>query len=249
MRAEAIVTTVKGERILVSDVVAHLKLKGLFRTAIYEIIERRVIEIKAQELGLEMSQDAIGRRIEEKRSLAGLKEPGAFAAFLEFHGITAEQWYGESRVAVLRDRLKERLVTPKQVSHYYRHESARFVSVSIARIACRRREEAEQALGEARAGERDFVELARRFSIDQNTRFSGGFLGNVKRGMLPAEVERPAFAAGENDVIGPFPENALWTIYKVYAVNAPELTDALKSHIRDQIFDEWLRRQVCTVPA
>lgn len=249
MRAEAIVTTVKGERVLVSDVVAHLKLKGLFRTAIYEIIERRVIEIKAQELGLEMSRDEIGRRIEEKRSLAGLKEPGAFAAHLEFHGITADQWYGESRVAVLRDQLKARLVTSRQIGHYYRHESARFTSVSIARIACRKREEAEQALSEARAGERDFVELARRFSIDQNTRFSGGFLGNVKRGMLPSEVERAAFAAEENGVIGPFPENSLWTVYKVYAVNAPELTDGLKNYIRDQIFDEWLRQQVCTVQA
>jgi len=39
------VTTVKGEAISVADVILHLKAKGTFRTAIYEIIEQRVIEM------------------------------------------------------------------------------------------------------------------------------------------------------------------------------------------------------------
>jgi parvulin-like peptidyl-prolyl isomerase len=67
--------------------------------------------------------------------------------------------------------------------------------------------------------------------------------------MLPAEVEAQAFEASEGAVIGPFRENSLWTVYKVYAVTTPKLTDALKNVIRDQIFSEWLREQVCTVPA
>jgi hypothetical protein len=50
------VTTVKGDAISVADVILHLKAKGTFRTAIYEIIEQRVIKYKLREHDVTLPQ-------------------------------------------------------------------------------------------------------------------------------------------------------------------------------------------------
>ncbi len=249
MNLEQKVTTVKGDAITVSDVIVHLKLKGLFRSAIYELIERKVIEQALGENNLTVDPADVTRRVQASRAALGITQDQQFDRYLRFYGVTADQWHGFIRHQAACEVLKHHLVTERQVAEAYRREPLHFGSVSIARIPCRGRAEAEAVIAAAADQDQDFVDLARRFSADDSTRLSGGFIGNVKRGMLPAEVEQQAFQCRDNQVIGPFREASLWTVYKVYTVNVPKLTDALRNVIRDQIFAEWLRHQVLTVPA
>ena len=249
MQLDAVVTTVKGEKIRASDVIVHMKLKGLFRTAIYELIEQKVLRLRLAEFGLVLDEAEVERRAQNARSALGLESPAFFDKYLTYYGVSAEQWYESIRTEAICECLKQHLITPRKITEFYRREPLRFASVSVARIVCRAREEADRVLDAVRENRKDFVELARCFSADDSTRLAGGYIGNVKRGMLPPEVDQQAFEAADNTVIGPFRENSLWTVYKVYAVNVPKLTDALKNVIRDQIFSEWLREQVCTVPA
>ncbi|CAK0775638.1 Parvulin-like PPIase [Azospirillaceae bacterium] len=249
MNIDAIVTTVKGEKIHVSDVITHMKLKGLFRSAIYELIEKKVLTLTIEEMGITVSNEEVEKKARAARTALSIVDPQNFKRYLDFYGVSAEQWYNNIRDEAICDVLKQQLVSPRKITEYYRRDPLRYASVSIARIVCRTREEADRVLVATTENKQDFVELARCFSADESTRLSGGFIGNVKRGMLPSEVEQKAFESTDNQVIGPFRENSLWTIYKVYTVNVPKLTDALKNAIRDQIFNEWLREQVCTVPA
>jgi len=221
----------------------------MFRSAIYELIEQSVIALMLEELGLDASDKDVEKRAKASRAGLGMEDNATFARYLNFYGITQDQWLQHIRAETARELLKNHLVTPKRVTEYFRRDPLRFASVSVARIACRTREEADSVFEAATGGHQDFVELARCFSADESTRQTGGFLGNVKHGMLPSDVDRVAFGCKENEIIGPFFENSLWTVYKIYSVNMPKLTDALKTVIRDQIFGEWLREQVCTVPA
>ncbi len=249
MQLDAVVTTVKGGTIRTSDVIVHMKLKGIFRTAIYELIEQKVLRLQFNELGLMLDEAEVEKRAQAAKVALGIDRPEFFEKYLNYYGISASQWYESIRIEVICDSLKQHLITPRKITEFYRREPLRFASVSVARIACRTRDEADRVLVAAHGNQQDFVELARCFSADESTRLAGGYIGNVKRGMLPPEVEQQAFQSANNAVIGPFRENSLWTVYKIYAVNVPKLSDALKNIIRDQIFSEWLREQVCTVPA
>lgn len=249
MDFDAVVTSVKGDKIRFRDVIVHLKSKGIFRHAIYELIEQKVIDQALRENKLEVPVDEVERHARNTRVSLGIEDETTFARYLRFYGLTEEQWFAFIRQETARECLRQGLITPQRITEYFRREPLRFASVSIARIACRTREESDRVLEAARENKLDFVELARCFSCDESTRLSGGFIGNVKRGMLPPEVEQQVFSSAGNEVFGPYHENSLWTVYKVYSVNLPKLTDALKKVIRDQIFNEWLRQQVCTVPA
>lgn len=249
MDSDAVVTTVKGLPVRVADVIAHLKVKGIFRTAIFEIIERRVIQLKIEEFGIPVPEDLVQRRILERRMLAGLQDDQAFQKYLRFFGITEQQWQESVRIEILRDLLKEHVVSRRQIQDFYKQEAERFTSAALARIACRTRAEAEAALAAARTGEKDFVELARQYSVDESTRYGGGYIGNVKPGMLSSEVDQAVFSAAPEDVIGPFRENTLWTVYKIYNVTTERLSEPVRRQICEMIFEQWLRQQVCTVPA
>jgi parvulin-like peptidyl-prolyl isomerase len=243
------VTTVKGDAISVADVILHLKAKGTFRTAIYEIIEQRVIEYKLRECGVILPQAEIDERVQSRRTKLALWDEEAFKAYLKHFGLTREQWLETIAAEIRRERLREAVVTKDLVQNYYRQNSARFTSISIARIACRTKGDAERVLTAATESVTDFVDLARQYSVDENTRFSGGYIGNLKRGMLPAEVDERAFACRDDSVIGPFNENGMWTIYKIYSRTVTKLNEALIKQIKDVIFEEWLRHQVCIAPA
>jgi parvulin-like peptidyl-prolyl isomerase len=249
MELDTAVTTVKGDAITVADVILHLKAKGTFRTAIYEIIEQRVIEYKLQELGTLLPKADIDERVQSRRTMLGLRDEAAFTAYLKHFGLSRDQWLATIAAETRRERLRDAIVTKDMVQTYYRQNSSRFTSVSVARIACRTKGDAERALAAATDRLTDFVELARQYSVDENTRFSGGYIGNLKRGMLPAEVDERAFACTDDGIIGPFNENGMWTIYKVYSRTVTKLNEALVKQIRDVIFEEWLRHQVCIAPA
>jgi PPIC-type PPIASE domain len=243
------VTTVKGDAVTVADVILHLKAKGTFRTAIYEIIEQRVIEYKLREHDVTLPQADIDERVQARRTTLGLWDEAAFASYLKHFGLAKEQWLETISAEMRRERLRETVVTKDLVQNYYRQHSARFTSISVARIACRTKTDAEKALSAATDSVTDFVELARQYSVDENTRFSGGYIGNLKRGMLPSEVDERAFACRDDGVIGPFSENGMWTIYKIYSRTVTKLNEALVKQIKDVLFEEWLRHQVCIAPA
>lgn len=248
MQSDAVVTTVRGEKVTVADVVVQLKLKGLFRSSIYELIEQRVIEHAANEFGVAPTGQAVELLAQKRRGELGLADDETFERYLKFHGVGRGAWLRSVRLDALREALKAYIVTPRRLTEVFRRDLGRFASVSIARIACRSRTEAEQACAAGVAGA-DFLLLARDYSTDENARLAGGYIGAVNRGILPPEVEAMVFAAQPGDVVGPFREHGVWTVYKVHDVHPPKLNDALKAVLSDQIFNEWLRQQVCTVPA
>lgn len=249
MQSDAVVTTVRGERITVADVIVQLKLKGIFRSSIYELIEQRVVEQAATQFGVAPSQQAVDLLAQKRRRELNLADDETFERYLKFQGVGRAAWLRSVRLEAVREALKTYIVTPRRLTEAYKRDPDRFASVSIARILCRSRADAEHVYGLGKSGGADFLSLARDYSTDENARLAGGYIGAVNRGILPAEVEAAAFAAQAGDVIGPFREHGVWTVYKVHAVNPPKLTDSLKAVLADQIFAEWLREQVCTVPA
>jgi hypothetical protein len=249
MQSDTVVTTVRGERITVADVIVQLKLKGVFRSSIYELIEQRVIERAAEDFGVAPSSHVVDLLAQKRRHELGVADDDTFERYLKFHGVGKGAWLRSVRVDAQRDALKNYIATPRRLNEEFRRDSERFASAAIARIVCRDRAEAEHVFNMGKSGGADFLLLARDYSTDENTRLAGGYIGAVNRGILPAEVEAAVFAAQAGDVLGPFREHGIWTVYKVHAVNPPKLNDALKAVLSERIFAQWLRDQVCSVPA
>jgi hypothetical protein len=237
------VPTLEDEPIGVDEVIAQLKLTGAYRAALLDLNERRRLRRHFAALGLVLDRVEVEERALAARFASGLEDAAAFSRHLEALGVSAGQWLETIRADAIRDGLKRHLATPERIAAFHLQDPLRFASIEIARIACRDQGQACRVLTGARGRRSDFAVLARRFSVDDSTRLAGGWLGAVSRGVLPPEVERQALEGGEGKVIGPFCEETLWTVYKVYALNIPKLTDALKAVIAEAVFADWLKEQ------
>lgn len=246
---EAVVTTVKGQKILVRDVLSHMKVRGVYRSAIYEIIESKVIDFLFDDRRVSVSQEEMSEKILEKRKLFGLVNDVDFRRYLEYHGIDQDQLESYWKTQIKREYLKKAVVSDEQIKKYFTANKERFTTAAVARIAARSRDVVERHAQEIRSGERDFFQVARDHSIDDNTRFAGGYLGDIRRGYLAPAVEREIFNAQPGAILGPFQENNIFTIYKAYAITSHKFSEHVKSMIRDQLFEEWIRKVVCAFPA
>lgn len=249
MKMSDVLTTVNGKPISVQDVVDHLKVSGVFRSSIYKLIENEVVNAKARELGVVVTEEETDAHCDHRRRMMGLSGSQEISQFCRMHGVRWEHWKTASTLELLRQKVKGALITDSVIKEFFQQHQDALKMVCLSRIVCKDRETAEQVLATLQRGEADFSTLARRHSEEHHTRIAGGYVGCFKRGMLPGEVEPELFKAGLKQVIGPLSHAGSWSLYQVQEIFQAELNAATRSHIADKLFAEWLRRAVFTVKA
>jgi len=88
MHLDDVLMTVRGDPIRVADVVTLLKIRRFFRSAIYELIERRVVFAHAERLALVSPLATLHSLRNRMRESLGLADPIVFQSFLRDNGIT-----------------------------------------------------------------------------------------------------------------------------------------------------------------
>lgn len=244
MEMQDVLTRVQGKPITVNTVVEHLKVSGVFRNTIYQLIQIEVIANQAREMGLEVTEAELDTAQEARRRYLGLTGARNMNEHCRRHGISFEQWKQALANDLLRRKLKDALCNAAAVEKYFAENAEALRMLCIGRIVCRERREAEEILEKIRSGEGEFAQFAREHSLEHSSRIAGGHLGCFKRGMLPGEIDADLFAAEVGAVTGPYFQNDYWAIYRVEEIIRGELNQAARSHIADKMFTDWLHRAV-----
>lgn len=244
MEMHDILTTVSGTPITVKDVATYLKSNGTFRNAIYSLIEIRVIALKCQEYKVKISDHEFYEHAETKRRLLGLPSAADINRYCKWHGIVMEQWNDTVRQEILRRKLKEKVIKKAEIESYFALHESEFSSAYLSRIVLGGRIEAAAVKDRILEGTEDFAILARRVSVERNTRIAGGYLGLMKRGSLPPTVGQAVFAAKPGQIIGPFEQSEYWVIYRIEDIQPAKLDDTSRASVADHLFGKWLERDV-----
>ena len=88
-----------------------------------------------------------------------------------------------------------------------------------------------------------FAEMARELSVDEDTRYQGGYIGKVRRGALEHEVEAKLFNAEPGALFGPFASDGdlLFEIYRVDAKHPARLDDSTNQEVAKMVYDDWIK--------
>lgn len=249
MDMQDVLTTVDGGPITVQDVAVHLKVSGTFRTAIYQLIEARVVARKCQELRIQITDQEFYDHAETKRRLLGLFNPLDLNRHCKWHGIVMDQWNDMVRQELQRKKLKEKVVAEIDIEQFFEEHKRDFIMAHLSRIVCADREEAHQVRERIAGQGEDFSVAARRVSIERSTRIAGGYLGGIKHGSLPKAIDHEIFSAQPGTLLGPFEQSGYWTLYRIEAINQPSLDDTSRKNISDHLFTKWLQKQVLNAKA
>lgn len=146
------------------------------------MIEQMLIEQRAAQEGITVSDEEVNATIESLRAETGVE---AFDDWLAQEGMTLEE---------MRERLRGDMIATQMANRVAEAVPARAEHIHARHILVASEEEARQLLSQLQAGA-DFAALARTFSQDISTRDVGGDLGFFSPGVLTSkEVEAAAFS-------------------------------------------------------
>ena len=171
----------------------------------------------------------------------------------------------------LRDRLRDQLtfsrmlkvkerdfqpslrVSDEDVAKYYEENKARFAQgeqVSLRHILFKSDQEGQahallEKLKKAKDVKQAFIDAARANSQDEPTRDQGGRLGWIEKGQSWPELENAAFAAKDNELVGPVKTDAGWHLLFVegHKEGSQRSLDDVKTNAKNLLYQEKVQKR------
>ena len=203
------------------------EIHELKRELLEGIIQRRVVIVKAREMGLEVTRTEIEDALDEwlGEMIAGAGSEAAFLSELEKQGMTLKDFKARYRKDIeeqllvsrfMRSRFAAVQIGEDEIARFYRNkydsipELPEVVGIShiiiIPKIQAQREADIlgrmDRAMGRLRAGE-SFAEVAAQVSDDVRTRDRGGEIGLVSPDDLQPEIAEVAASLAPGDFSEP----------------------------------------------
>lgn len=219
---------VRGQRVP-SDSAARAQCRQLdeqVRNQVMAMLIQSIwFEDEAKDLGIELSDRDVERRLEEtKRSQ--FPRRGDYERFLRTSGMSEEDILFQLRLQELPARITERIqrqagdVTEADISAYYNRNREQFAVPErrdLEIVLTRTEAQAEAAKREIEDGA-SWASVARRSSTDALSKGNGGRLLGVARGQQDRALDTAAFNARTDTIVGPVRGQFGWYIVRVTRV-------------------------------
>jgi parvulin-like peptidyl-prolyl isomerase len=221
------------------EILKFLALNGQSSSLLAEIIKNKEVLKKAKELNIEVSDDELQKFADSYRAAHGLYTSEETVAFLENNGLTEEDFEQFCEQNLLISAVKDKLADKNKINENFVNNRSAYDRVRISMIVVADENLANEIFMEITEEDADFHALARKHSLDEMTKFAGGYIGWITRQALPPESSAKVFNAEAGEVLGPFPVEKNFQLIFLEEVKRAEMSENLKEVIKDRIFDEW----------
>lgn len=225
-----------------------------------EAVRRLLVRLEAERLGIRIGDDAVRQRVSDLEEKAGGAE--ALDAVLQQASMTRDQLgeavgYSLLAEAVADAKNANMEASPGQVRAFYdRHRGDLYTTAAsyrLGKITVPGEKLAEKLVRRLRHGA-SFRDVARRYSMDPQTRYQGGDLGWVSAFTVPREVLAAIELVAPGGVADPVWSSGKWQVFKVlarrpaHAVPFAEARDPIARELtrrrRAKALDRWLDAEV-----
>jgi parvulin-like peptidyl-prolyl isomerase len=217
----------------------EIRLKGICQ----EILFQGIIQRAAQDRNLTVTDGEIQAEATRQRYTRRLESASATYAWLEDQLITADDWESGIRTHLQSKKLAELLfqdaIRPYFIEHQVEYEKAALYHLIVPYELL-----AQELFYQIEEEEISFFEAAHLYDIDENRRLLCGYEGLIHRWCLEPDISAQVFGAEPKEVIGPIQNSAGFNLYRVEEFIPAELTDEIAHEIRQQLFREWLVREL-----
>lgn len=249
------VALVDGEKITKEELTDRLiSLYG--ENVLNQLIVNKMIEIDAEKQGIEVSEDELNEELDKYYSMYGGEEN--FASFLEMSGFKLDDFKDDVKLSLLLDRiLEERIeITDEEMKEYFEENKEDFAQeeqVEASHILVEDKETAFEVINKLNNGA-DFAELAKEYSIDENTKDKGGELGYFGKGEMVKEFEEEVFAMEVNTISKPVETQYGFHVIKKtdhkpyqeanFEDVKKEVRQAVLEQKKDEEYQNWLQEKM-----
>jgi len=183
--------------------------QSLQSQAVAFLVQRVEFEKEANELGVEVTDAQIDRRIAQLKKQFFKNDEKSFAKGLARQGYTLESFKPDVRAQILSEKLYEKVtgdvkVTDADVKSQYEKNKAQYTTPEtrqVRHILVKTKAEADAIYDQLKGGA-DFARLASQKSLDPGSKSNGGRL-TISRGQTVAQFDQTAFLLPTNALSRP----------------------------------------------
>jgi foldase protein PrsA len=196
------------------------------RTQVMQLlITSEWIEGEAEEMDISVSDEEVQEAFDQQKEQAFPKEKD-FEEFLETSGQSTDDLMYRVRLDTLSNKIREQVtegedqVTDEEVARYYEENKERFAQPEtrdVRMVLTRNRDRARQAKTAIENGQ-GFGQVARRFSIDEQSKEQGGRLEAMPKGQQEKAFDDAVFSADRGELTGPVKTQYGYYVFEVTKV-------------------------------
>jgi len=232
----------RGSEITPDEVVSFLALTGRADAVISEMIMHKEVVKKAHELGVEFSDGALQQFSDSFRTLRSLYTAEEMIRFLESAGLAEDDYEAFCESSLLISLLKEKLADEKTVEAYFVNNRSQFDYARVSVILVGNENLANEISIQVTEEGADFHALARKHSLDEASKYAGGYRGLLTRDMFPPDISAKVFSASPGELLGPFRCEGMFQLILIEEILRAALSGDVKESIKELMFREWLGR-------
>jgi foldase protein PrsA len=177
--------------------------------AISFLIQRAEFEQEAEDLGIEVTDDKIDKRLKQIKTQFYGGSDERFKKALEQQFLTEDQARDEVRALIISEELFKKVTSdvkasPKEITAYYKSHKTQYQqpeSRDVRHILVQKKALADQLYAQLKGGA-NFATLAKRYSKDPGSAKNGGKL-TVARGHTVAAFDKTVFALKKGELSQP----------------------------------------------
>jgi peptidyl-prolyl cis-trans isomerase C len=222
----------------------------------------RILSAAADDRGIDVADEKVEEQLRLLVENAYVGDQDAFVATLAEKGVAEDDVRDEIRnqlrnlelfTDVTEDVEEPSTEEARQYFDEFREELVSAERRRISNIVVVSRKDANAILKLARSGQ-DFSDLARRYSLDNQTRETGGRLGPLAETELEARYAEVAFAADVDVPFGPVQTQSGWNVGVVTevvpsrALTFDEVADTIKARLYDdarlEMWNDFIAEQI-----
>jgi parvulin-like peptidyl-prolyl isomerase len=219
------------------------------------LVQRTQFEVKADDLDVNVSDDAVDKRIDQYIKERHQGDKKKFDQELESQGLSPEQARDIIRANLVQEAIFNKVTTEVKVSdsevkQYYDKNKAQYGTPetrSVRHVLVKQKAVADRLYNELKAGG-DWGKIAKQYSQDPASKNQGGRMTATK-GQLVPEFEQTAFTIGDNGISKPVKTQYGWHIIQALGpVKESKSTpyEQVKEAIRQQLLQEKRNKEMET---
>ena len=221
------------------EVMKFLVLAGQTQSVMVEVIKNKELMKKAEELKIEISEDQLQKYADHFRTVQGLFSYEDTLRFLNQYGLTEDDFEEFCEHMLLTSAVKDHLAGEKKIQEYFFHNQREFDKARISILHVNDESLAKELIVEVVDDGEDFHKLARIHSVDEGTKYAGGYAGEIQRKQLPQDIAAKVFSAKAGDIVGPLKSENHFELVLVEDLVKAELTEEMKEILKERIVEEW----------
>jgi len=237
-----IVACVNGEEVTLTQMVRQMGVAD--NLAFFDLFARQIlIRQLAEKEGIVVSAESLQDKVDEWRYQRKLEQVEDTEVHLMQRGITLQDVVEDVTFKRLEYLLSVH-VTAGKIESYFMQNKLDFDMADVCWIFVKDEDVAEELFLQISEDGADFYALARRYSSDEATRASSGYLGRLRRKQLPKGIASRVFASDIEKIVGPEKVVGGYALYMLQNFYPAKLNTRVQKEIRKRLFNQWLQREL-----